>query len=690
VDIRKAFQSARQNYLSGNFSEAERIYRKILKIQPDNAGVYYELGTVLEARGSLDEAIINYKRAADIDPQFPGSYNNLGNILRKKGQLSESIDYYRKAVELAPDFAGSHYNLAQTLHESGHIEEAVKYYRKAIQINPDLGNAHYNLGNALRDIGQYEEAIDSYRKALQINTDNVDAYNNLGNVLKDTGSPEEAMSCYYKALQIDPAVADTYGNLGSVFIDQGKLSEAESCYQKMLEIDQNDTYAYNNLGITLQKKGQLDEAQKYFREALKINRDSPLCYSNLLLTMNYSLGHDPSAIFAEHLKFGKLYDDLFPSAIVTHRNDCSGERRLRVGYVSPDFRRHSVAYFIGPVLSAHNRDKIEVFCYSDVKVPDELTGRIRGDADRWRSIVGMSDEQVAGAIRGDNIDILIDLAGHTASNRMLLFARKPAPVQVSWIGYPATTGLSAMDYKIVDNYTDPPGMTEQFYTERLIRMPDSFLCYLPEADSPEVGNLPSLETGNVSFCSFNNFPKMTPEVIGVWIKILKAVPGSHLVLKAKSLSDEETREHALDVFTREGIERHRLRLLSWLPSTREHLNLYNQVDIALDTFPYNGTTTTCEALWMGVPVVTLAGDTHASRVGVSLLSNVGLKEFIAHTSEEYVETAVTLAKDRRRLQYLRLNLRDIMGQSPLTNAREFTLHLEDRYRTIWETWCKAH
>jgi len=299
----------------------------------------------------------------------------------------------------------------------------------------------------------------------------------------------------------------------------------------------------------------------------------------------------------------------------------------------------------------------------------------------------MPDEQATELVRRDGIDILVDLAGHTSGSRVLLFARKPAPVQASWIGYPATTGLSAMDYKIVDRYTDPPGMSDQFYTEKLIRLPDSFLCYLPEKDSPEVGMLPVLSSGHITFGSFNNFAKVSPEGIELWGRILKTITGSRLLMKAKSFSDRSTRSYVLDMFARKGIPAERIELVSMKRSFKEHLDTYTRIDIGLDTFPYNGTTTTCEALWMGVPIITLAGSTHASRVGMSLLTNIGLPELVASTDEEYVSSAVNLACDLTKLRSLRETLRGRVMHSPLTDTKRFILNLEHCYRTLWEHWC---
>jgi len=376
------------------------------------------------------------------------------------------------------------------------------------------------------------------------------------------------------------------------------------------------------------------------------------------------------------------------SSLVPHENDCSTVRRIKIGYVSPDFRRHSVASFIESTLKTHHHEEFEVFCYSDVLSPDTITKRLQNHADQWRNITGVTDENVAELIRKDRIDILIDLAGHTGGNRILLFARKPAPVQVSWIGYPATTGLAAMDYKIVDAFTDPLGMTEEFYTEKLIRMPGSFLCYQPEKVSPGVGPLPALSSGHITFGSFNYFPKVSSEAAALWSAILNALPNSRLILKSRTFSDDAASEDALAIFTRHGLSADRIELLSSVPAFTEHLDMYNLIDIALDTFPYNGTTTTCEALWMGVPVITLAGKTHASRVGTSLLSNIGLPDFIAESPEEYLQIAITIANDIPRLQSVRMNIRSSMLRSAVMDAKRFTGNLEQCYRSIWERWCK--
>ena len=375
------------------------------------------------------------------------------------------------------------------------------------------------------------------------------------------------------------------------------------------------------------------------------------------------------------------------SRIPLHSNEKLPERRLRVGYVSPNFHQHSVAYFIEAVIASHDRSAYEIICYSDVARPDSVTDRIKSLTGSWRDILGMSHEQAAGLIRSDQIDILVDLAGHTAGNRMLLFARKPAPVQVTYLGYPSTTGLTTMDYRITDRFADPPGQTDHLHTEELVHLPQGFLCYKPPGQTPDVADLPFIASGGITFGSFNHLAKITPEVVRLWSNILNSLPDAQIILKAKPLFDMGTQQLLREMFVQNGVSPARLTLTGHAQSMSEHLELYHRIDIGLDTFPYNGTTTTCEAMWMGVPVVTLAGETHASRVGASILSNVGLPELIAGSPEEYLKKGVQLANDLERLQGMRANLRPMMERSPLMDANGFTRSLEAAYRQMWHRWC---
>jgi protein O-GlcNAc transferase len=675
------------SYQLGNYDSAIEYLHKTLRFIPANAYVHYNLGNVYKNKKDVDKAISCYQKALQLNPGFFEAYHNLGMVFQVNNQLDEATACYQKAVRINPNLADAYYNLGTISQDRGLPDEAIAFYRKAVQLEPKLADAWFNMGNIFLDKRQFDEAASCYHKVMELTPMLAPPYYNLGIISEEKGQFTEAINLYQKALQLDPNFADVYNNMGNVMLKQDSLEQALKYYHRALVLNPDSVEAMVNLGNMLRDLGQPVEAEKCYRRSLAIRPDCSFCYENLLFLMQYNPRYDAQTIFSEHLKFAEQFEEPLRSAILPHSNERTADRRLKIGYVSPDFRRHPVASFIEPVIAVHNREQFEVFCYSDVRRQDEKTARIKGATDHWRDIPGLSDEKAAELIRKDGVDILVELAGHTAHNRLLLFARKPAPVQVSWIGYPATTGLSAMDYKIVDTYTDPPGMTEQFYTEELIRMPESFLCYLPESESPDVGPAPVLKAGHVTFGSFNNFAKVSPEVIELWTKILTAIPGSRLLMKAKSLSDRSTRDYVMGLFLQRGMTAGRIDLLSWEPSTGGHLETYKRIDIGLDTFPYAGTTTTCEAGWMGVPVITLAGNTHASRVGASLLSNIGIPELIAKTPDEYLAMAVNLANDTKSLQRLHEGLRSMMMRSPLTDAKRFIIDLENSFRSIWREWC---
>jgi protein O-GlcNAc transferase len=650
----QTIQSAFKFYQAGDLSHAESICLEILKEQPRNAEVLYFLGVIY--------------------------------LQSEKYDLT--IKYIQKSLQFYADNVDAYHILGMAFQGKGQSDSAIHFYQKTIQRNPDYVEAYNNLGNALKEKGQFDDAIRYYQKALQLNPNLSVTYRNLGVVLQEKGNLDEAVGCYQKAVRIDADYAEAHYLLGYALMRQDRLQEAIESYRRSLQLNPYSAAILTNLGSALGYQGKLDEADVCLRRATQIDPNSFNARETRIMMMNYNARFDAQTIFSEHLQFAEKFAEPLSAMKVSPANIKSARRRLKIGYVSPDFRQHSVAYFIEPALAAHKKEHFEVFCYSIVAGEDEVTKRLQAYGDHWRDLAGVSDEKAADLIRGDGIDILVDLAGHSSNNRILLFARKPAPVQVSWIGYPATTGLSAMDYKIVDGYTDPGGMTEQFYTEKLLRLPECFLCYLPDKESPEVKELPASTEGCITFASFNNTAKLSPHIIGMWTRVMKAVPGSRLMLKAKSLSDRSTRDYLLDAVTQGGISEERIRLLPWEHSVKGHLEIYNCVDIGLDTFPYNGTTTTCEAIWMGVPVVTLAGNTHASRVGASLLSNAGLPELIAKTPDEYVDIAVKLAGDLERLRRRRDKMRKVMDRSPLTDTKRFIGDLENSFQSIWEKWCR--
>lgn len=646
-------EQALEYHRAGRLDQAEAIYREVLAREPEHADALHLLGVLAAQRGQPEKGAALIRRAIRVRPDVAAYHNNLGEALRALGKPDEAIEAYRKALALEPRYPEAHDNLGSALYAQRRVDEAVSAFREAAAANPAYAPAHNNLGVALQAQGDLQGAITAFRQALQRRPDYVEACNNLGVVLERNGKPSEALPLLEQARDLNPRSADVRYNLGNTFEALGRVDDALSAY----------------------------------REALRLDPRHARAHSNLLLCMHYQAETDPQALFAEHRRWDAQHARPLAARLQQHDNDRTPNRRLRIGYVSPDFRSHSVARFIAPLLAAHDREAFEVICYADVAHPDAVTARLRGDAQRWHDVNGLTDDELSNLVRDDGVDILVDLAGHTAGNRLLAFARQPAPVQVTYLGYPNTTGLSAVDYRLTDAVADPPGEADILCIEELVRLPQGFHCYEPPVQTPGVGNSPVQSAGHVTFACFNNVNKINREVASLWGQILRTLPGSCLLLKAGRLQDHGVRGRIRSLFEREGLSDERIEMLGWATSIDEHLRTYSRADIALDTFPYNGTTTTCEALWMGVPVVALAGTLHAGRVGVSLLTHAGLPELIAENPENYVKIAVALALDREHLKELRQGLRERLQRSPLTDAVGFTRSLERAYRTMWETYC---
>jgi predicted O-linked N-acetylglucosamine transferase (SPINDLY family) len=647
----------------------------------------YELGNALASQGQIDQAAAHYRRALSLKPDYAEAHHNLGVVLAAQGDIAQAVAHYVRALALRPAFAEVHYNLGNALATQGNIAQAVAHYERALALRPAFVEAHHNLGLALAAQGDIAQAVAHYERALLLKPDYAEAHYNLGAVLAAQGDTAQAVAHYVRALALRPAFAEVHNNLGIVLEAQGDTAQAVAHYERALLLKPDYAEAHNNLGNALAAQGDTAQAVAHYVRALLLRPAFAEAHSNLLFTLNYVSDKDPVAVYAAHLDFAKRREPPLTALIQAHSNDRSLERRLRIGYVSSDFRQHSVGYFIEPVLEHHDHNRFEIFCYSNNLREDQVTGRLRSHADHWCRINSLSDEQAAQQIRADQIDILIDLSGHFGYNRLLVFARKPAPIQVTWLGYPNTTGLSAMDYRLTDGFADPVGMTEHLHSEQLVRLPECFSCYQPPQVAPEVSELPAWAKGYLTFGSFNNLAKVTPEVMAVWAQILRAIPGSRLILKNAGLDGSTVQQRVRETFTGWGVAPDRLELLGRDRLQNTHLERYGSIDIGLDPFPYNGATTTCEALWMGVPVVTLAGRTHAGRVGVSQLSNLGLTELIGHTPDEYIAAALRLADGLEYLSALRKELRSRMAASPLTDGQRFTQNLEHAYRAMWQDWC---
>jgi protein O-GlcNAc transferase len=714
--------------LKGDLNGALDAFKTAIKLKPDYAEAHCALGIALKELGQLDDAVASYKNAIALDPDLVEARSNLGlisndlfyagNVLAGQGQLEsaveiyhqalkinpdlaevhcnlglanqelglldEAVAHYRLALEIKPDLAEAHSNLGSALHKLDKIEEAVASYRSAVNLQPDLVEAHCNLGFALQKIGQVDSAIASYQRALAIKPDYAAAYSNLGSCLQTIGQVQRAGVCYRRALEIQPDLAEAHMNLGCAFQHLLQYEDAETCYRQALALEPNNTETHCNLGRMLRDIGKLGDAEACFRTALEIKPDLHQARSELLFVLLYTASHTPLYYLGQARKFGRIVAETAGTRFSAWQ--CKAQpRRLRVGLVSGDLRIHPVGYFLEGLLSHINPDRIELIAYPNHYEEDELTARIRPCFSAWEPLFGKNDEAAAHLIHDDGVHVLLDVSSHTGNNRLPMFARKPAPVQATWLGLPSTSGLEEMDYVLGDPYAIPAEF-ESHFSEAVWRMPESCLC-LTVPDSPvKVAPLPALSAGYVTFGSFNHLTKMTDEIVAVWARVLKSVPNSRLFLNTKQLSDPAVCEKTLQRFVSCGIAPERLQMSGTLASRDDHLAAYNKVDIALDTFPYTGVTTSAEALWMGVPVLSRLGDRFISRTAGSIAHNAGLPDWIAADEDEYVAKAVASASDLQRLAALRAGLRQQVLASPLFDAPLFARNFEDALWGMWDRY----
>jgi predicted O-linked N-acetylglucosamine transferase (SPINDLY family) len=681
MTIEQAMSAAIRLHEAGSLADAESLCRQVVLHQPAHADALNLLGVIAGQRGNAQEAVDLIRRAIAINPRDSYYHCNLGNALKLAGLSEESIAAYRAAVQADPTDAEAHRQLGLALQSTGSPLEAMDALHAALRLSPSAAEIHNDLGMLLTAIGRLDEAAGAFRRALAIKDSFPEAHNNLGKVLKDQGRLAEAIAAFHKAISLAPKYAAAHNNLGNALCDQWKHDESVASLTKATQLDPNYANAHNNLAVVLAMQGRLDESLAHFDRSIELNPSYTAAHSNRIFTLHYHPSYDQADILREQRVWDQRHAEPLKGKILPHSNDRSRDRRLKIGYVSPDFKKHPIGQLVLPLLE-HHGDGFEVFCYSDVKSPDEMTRRFREIAGAWRDTAGLSDEALGRGIREDRIDILIDLTMHTANHRLLVFARKPAPVQVTYLGTASGTGLSTMDYRLTDRHRDPEGVHDDLYVEQSIRLPETLFCYQPGIET-DVIPLPALKMGHVTFGNLNKFAKVTAQALEAWSRLMRAVSESRLILHA----DEGTpRRRVCELMQREGIDPGRIAFAGRQP-LEEYFRLHNQIDIGLDTFPYNGSVTTCDALWMGVPVVTMVGRTGASRQGVSLLANVGLEHLVAKDWDEYVEIASKLAGDVESLKELRSSLRNRMIESPLRNPERLARNIESAYRDMWVRWC---
>jgi protein O-GlcNAc transferase len=600
----------------------------------------------------------------------------------------DALDCYDAALRLVPDLGRAHFNRGNVLLELDDPLGAVDAYTTALKHKPDSAAAHYNMGNAHTRLGQKEVAIAAYQKAITLKPEFADARVAMGVALQDLGRIDEAIASYRQALDIRPDYAEVHYNLGSALAEAGNTDEAIASFQQALLIRPDYAEALSSMGNSMKDLGLLKEAIESYEQALNSKPNHLTAHSGLLFTHNYLNDQASSRLLADALHFGALVAQQ-ARPYTSWNTPPDTNRCLRLGIVSADLRQHPVGYFSEGVLSAlasRASERLELHAYSNHVQFDSTSEQIKACCQSWCSTLGLSDESLAQRIHRDRIDILIDLSGHTGDNRLPLFAWKPAPVQVSWLGYFATTGVKAIDYLIADPWTLPES-EEINFSETIWRLPETRLCFTPPNVPAPFGILPALANGYITFGCFNNLAKMNDEVVTLWAQILASVPESRLFLKAKQFFQSSVRQCVIERFSRHNVDPGRLILEGPVPRA-DYLAAYNRVDIALDPFPYTGGTTTVEALWMGVPVLTLAGKQFLARQGVGLLMNAGLPEWVATDQDDYLSRAVAHASDLQRLVSLRALLRQKVLASPVFDAPRFARHFEAALRGMWKKWCR--
>jgi predicted O-linked N-acetylglucosamine transferase (SPINDLY family) len=671
MTVAQAFELAYQHHQAGRLAEAEELYRQILSVQPNHGKALHLLGIAAHQTGRADLAEECIRRAIAIDPYDASAHSNLGEVFRKTGRLDEAIASYQRAIEINPSSVEACYNLGLALASNGRLAEAIASYRHSIELAPNLPEAHNNLGNALAKAGDFWGAIAALRRAIELKADYAEACSNLGGILTK----------------------------------QGRLDEAISAIRQSLELKPQSVEAWNNLGAALKGQGLLDEAIASYRQARQCQPENAQVRSNIILALHFHPRQDTREIQEEQQRWNRQFASGATGRHVSYDNTPIPDRRLRIGYVSADFRDHVVGRNLRPLFHHHDPQSYEIFCYSGVAQPDALTAEFRQRSQEWRSIAGMSDEAVAKLIQEDGIDILVDLGQHTSGNRLPIFARQPAPVQVSFAGYPESTGVETIRYRISDRWleTEIRTRSSEFgvrssadnartiselrfsISDHRVFLLDSFWCYDPCGSDVTVSPLPAARNGMVTFSCLNNFAKVNELSLKLWARVLAGVPDSRLLLLCP---DGSPRLRILDFLERQGVTASRVEFASQLPRS-EYLATYHRLDIVLDTFPYNGHTTSLEALWMGVPVVSLAGQCAVSRAGLSQLTNLGLPELAALSEEDYVRYAIALAADLPRLERLRAGLRSRMENSVLMNGPRFAGQIEAAYRATWRQWCNS-
>lgn len=669
-------------HASGRYDAAAELLARLVADQPDDSEALYLLAISELELGSTAAAIEHLQQTLALEPSAPAHYH-LGESLFRADRIDEAVAQFQAALALDAGNADAFSGLGRALQAQFRFDEAAASYRQALAIEPNKPAALANLGQILHKQGRFDEGIAAYRQVLALQPD-ADTHTNLGSLLYAQNRIDKAIDCYRAALALEPGAATALNNLGVALCDLGRLPEAIACYRRAIAARFDYAEAHRNLGAALKDRGELEAAVTSLQQALDLKPDYVEAYSDYLMTLQYLPNVSRERLFEEHARFGEIFEEPLRTSLQPHERRAEPHRHLQIGFVSADFHMHPVGFFLESVLRHIDRENLAITLYSNNEKSDALTERLRAMNVAWTMLVDVDDDAAAQRIRDDAIDILVDLSGHSGENRLRVFARKPAPIQVTWLGYWATTGLRAMDYILCDRHGLPED-EQRYFVEQPWYLPHTRLCFTAPTDDIEVDALPALRNGYITFGCFNNLSKMTDAVVAVWARILREVAGSRLFLKSKWLADDAARSEVLARFAAHGIDAGRL-LLEGASPRAQYFAAYQRVDIALDPFPFTGGTTSIEGLWMGVPVLTLHGDCMIAHQGEAILQNVGLADWIAADTDAYVQQAVARTTDLPALAQLRGELRKRLLTSPLCDGPGFARNLENAFREMWKLY----
>ncbi|MBV8467557.1 MAG: tetratricopeptide repeat protein [Burkholderiales bacterium] len=716
------------NQLGEHKSALDYLSRSV-EARPDFAPFFSNYASVLQANGELEKAAEVLTTALSLQPIYPEANNNLAVIKELLGELESAEKYFFLAIEQRPNYVTAISNLAAFYARSGRNDLAAEQFHKAaalsgnaqsttlnkalgllaelkvkeakvlfeqvIQMNPNSAEAHLGLAKCFHDMALYPPAETHARRARELAKHNrthhvyLDSLVVISSTVQMSERHQEALDACRELMELAPNFHFAHATLGSIYMKMGDFERAIEHSERAVELDpKNSAPALNSLGMLSRHKGEIPKSREYFRRAIERDSTNSFYYSNYLFASVYDATVGKDELARIHREIDQKYCKKIAVKPVKYANAPDPDKKIRIGFVSPDIRNHPVFQFVLPLLKTIDRDRFGLYFYYNYMVADKCTAKAESMADGFEYIISCSNEDLVQKIADDQIDILIDPAGHTGWNRLMLFVHKPAPVQVTWLGHPHSTGMSVFDYRISDHFAEPVGMTEHLNSEKLLRMPELFCCFDPNVETwPEVIDHPPADDNDVvTFGCFNTFAKVTPEVIALWCEILRNNTNARLMIETPGLDDEQFRGQVVAAFDKNGIGEDRLVLIG--RASKNQYVLYNQIDVALDPFPLNGGTTTFDALWMGVPVITLAGDHFRSRMGATIVGNAGLHDCVVQSQAEYVELATKFATDREYLRKTRENLRERVVESPLMNAKRFTRHFEDAMRGIWREWCE--